>query len=135
MDITTFNGDKWVDITDNFRVKAEYPNREQKYKLKGLQGKASKIKNLDKYQDGSEVSLDDVEVDAGKQAEFNDYFLKCVIKDWEGLSDGGEELKCKVVDNELDDELWDALCRTPISDLIFDKVWAVLRWNDIDKKK
>ena len=130
MDLMTFSGDKWVDVIDGFRVRVEYPTREQKYKLKKLQGEASKIKNLEKYKDGREVELDDVEVDAGKQAEFNDYFLKCVIKEWEGA-----EIECEVVNDELKDELWEALCWTPYADITFNKVWPLLRWNELDKKK
>jgi len=55
-------------------------------------------------------------------------YLKFVIKDWKNVNDESGPVKCKIVDNELDKELWWAL----VSDQIFASELFVICKNELD---
>ena len=55
-------------------------------------------------------------------------YLKFVIKDWKNVNDESGPVKCKIVDNELDKELWWAL----VSDQIFASELFVVCKNELD---
>jgi len=55
-------------------------------------------------------------------------YLKFVIKDWKNVNDESGPVKCKIVDNELDKELWWAL----VSDQTFASELFVICKNELD---
>jgi hypothetical protein len=68
---------------------------------------------------------------------FSQYFLKFIIKDWKNVNDeNGEPIKCKLVNNELEESLWWAL----VGDVkkvmeLFLICWKELEFTENDKKK
>lgn len=125
MQLATFNNkDRWVEIHEDFKVKVDYPNVNQKYVLEEMQFKGF---------DGEDVKKINL-------ASFNQsarYFLKFTIKDWEGLKDFSDNLiKCVLVNDELEESLWSALVMNDeLTFLMYRKINEVLRWNHTDKKK
>ena len=55
-------------------------------------------------------------------------YLRFVIKDWKNVNDESGPVKCKIVDNELDKELWWAL----VSDQTFASELFVICKNELD---
>jgi len=55
-------------------------------------------------------------------------YLKYVIKDWKNVNDESGPVKCKIVDNELDKELWWAL----VSDQTFVSELFIICKNELD---
>lgn len=120
------NRDRWIPIADDFSIKVDYLTADQKYKLESIQ-----FKNTDL----NKGKLEKVDVAAFTEAAR--YFVKFCIKDWKGLkAPSGEEIKCVLVDNELEDSLWLALIQDDwLVNLIYSKINEVLRWKELDKKK
>lgn len=125
MQLATFNNkDRWVEIHEDFKVKVDYPNVNQKYVLEEMQFKGF---------DGEDVKKINL-------ASFNQsarYFLKFTIKDWEGLKDFSDNpIKCVLVNDELEESLWSALVMNDeLTFLMYKKINEVLRWSHSDKKK
>jgi hypothetical protein len=125
MQLTTYNNkDRWVEIHEDFKVKVDYPNINQKYILeemqfKGFDGENTKNINLASFNQSAR------------------FYIKFTIKDWEGLKDfNGDPIPCLTVNNELEDSLWSALvANDELTFLMYKKIDEVLRWNYLDKKK
>lgn len=120
------NKSKWIDIIDDFKILVDYPTVEQKYKLESI------------LFNGAELNKDMLnKIELAKWNQWVRYYLKYVIKDWQGLkNEDNQEIKCELVNNELKNELWEGLCQ--VDELVFDiyqKASEVLRWNIYDKKK
>ena len=115
--------DNWIEVGDNedgskVKFKIEYPTREQE---QGLQS----IKYSGKYTEG-DISL-----------KYAQRFLKCVIKDWEGIFDqDGNAVKCQIVSNELEESIWWALASNEAMAMsLFMKCYEELEFTGNDKKK
>lgn len=72
--------DGWIKLSNEHSIKVDYPTREQYDHLETL-------------------------IEENKMFMFYKYLIKYTIKDWKGL-----EVECKLKNNELHDELWDAIC-------------------------
>jgi len=96
----------------------DYPSIEQDQKLQS-------IKFSDEYTGND------------KPLKYFQYFLKFVIKDWKGIVDeNGKPIKCKIVNNELDESLWWALVSDEsLSMELFTICNKELEFTDNDKKK
>lgn len=120
--IGTFNGN---DVIITF----DYPTIEQADKLEALKyqvfGLANKI-NPKQEQDRTEF-----EVDLLKLKQYKRLYVKFTVKDWAGLPD-----KCKLVNNELDENQLAALTR---SDEVLEKLYSIIQeeieLSYTDKKK
>uniref|UniRef100_A0A6M3IL07 Tail assembly chaperone n=1 Tax=viral metagenome TaxID=1070528 RepID=A0A6M3IL07_9ZZZZ len=82
----------WVTINDKVKFLIDYPTREQEQKLQRM-------------------LFSDIRNDAN-QLDYSQHLLKYTIKNWEGVTDDNDnEVKCEIVNNELEDTLWWALVR------------------------
>jgi len=110
---------RWVKVgKENEEFYIDYPSIEQDQELQS-------IKFSEKF-----TGID-------KGLRFSQQFLKYIIKDWKGIKDEeGNEIKCKLIDNELDTELWWALVGDAnMSMELFAICWKELEFTDNDKKK
>ena len=110
---------RWVKVgKENEEFYIDYPSIEQDQELQS-------IKFSEKF-----TGID-------KGLRFSQQFLKYIIKDWKGIKDEeGNEIKCKLIDNELDTELWWALVGDAnMSMELFTICWKELEFTDNDKKK
>ena len=88
----------WVEVgetEDGKKVKflLDYPTREQEQQLQTILFSGDYKNN-----------------DLGLK--YSQQYLKYVIKDWENvLDDDGKPIKCQLINNELEDEIWWALVR------------------------
>jgi hypothetical protein len=105
----------WVKVgeSENGDVKflVDYPTREQQQKL-------------------DHILFTDATNNA-QQLEYYRHYLKCVIKDWEGL-----DRECKLIGNELESDCWWAL----VSDVtqcveLYGAIFTELEFGEVDKKK
>ena len=103
---------EWVEYSDA-KFKIDYPKMEQIHKLQDIQASAEGI------------------ADKKVMLEYARYYLKFTIKDWDGL-----DVPCKIVNNELEDELWYALTENiEHTFALFAIIDKALSWKDTDKKK
>ena len=100
----------WLEI-DDVKFLVDYPTNEQEMKLQ-------------------EIMLDKQTEDI-KRLRYARYYLKYTIKDWQGI-----ETKCLLINNELEDELWQSLVSDTMQTLtIFGKIYDNLSFTESDKKK
>lgn len=107
---------EWIDL-EGGRLKVDYPQGEHSHKLQDLF-----------------VDL------SGKKSEMLDFarlYIKYTVKDWENLFEiDGEELKCKLKDNELDDDVWKMITEDYTIVLkLYEAIESQIGWSDLDKKK
>ena len=127
MEIKAFKSDKWVEIGDGFKVRVDYPTEEQRFKLEEIQTGNLKF-------DGETVDYSSVKLSDWNR--YVRYYLKYTIKDWQGLTADGEEVKCIVKNNELEDSLWNVLVsNVNLTSLMYEKINECLKWDVEDKKK
>ena len=153
MEIFAFDlSDKWIEVNDSVKFRVDYLKPDQAYKLnvmlrKGVDFKIeyhSKLTNpdlpdeLDGFPNTENLTDEQTtKLDAAWQL-YKDFYLKYVIKDFVGVKDkDGKEVKCLLVNDELDNKLWTVLCsQKNLKEFLFTEAFMnVLRWNDIDKKK
>lgn len=110
---------EWIDVGDGGKLKVDYPKAQQIHKLQDIMADAS-----------STMSVSDM-------FEYARWYLKFVIKDWKNfLCVDGEEVECKLHNNELSDDVWFTLTSDANITLeIYNTIENELRWIDIDKKK
>lgn len=135
---------KWIEIKDfeGVEFKIDYPTNEQMEELREVffqiifnnpnysQDKDAKEIELSFEQKAKEKRL------LEKVAKLN---IKYCVKDWKGIEDSeGKTVECKVINNELDKELFEMLLANfeythliRIGNMIEDEI----RFNEIDKKK
>ena len=122
----------WVrvdeDSEDSIEFLLDYTNREQTLRLQSIGF-------------GDDYSGND------KGLKFAQYFIKFTVKDWRStngtgktetylLNEDNEKVYCKVINNELEDDIWWALVNDPITAMgIFGKIREELEFSDADKKK
>lgn len=109
----------WVKVgTEGEEFLIDYPSIEQDQKLQS-------IKFSDEYTGND------------KPLKYFQYFLKFVIKDWKGIVDeNGNPLKCKLVNNELEESLWWALVSDEsLAMELFTICNKELEFTENDKKK
>jgi hypothetical protein len=72
-----------------------------------------------------------------KTLEYVRYIIRCAIKDWKGVIDSeGNILGCKLVNNELEHELWWALVKDDKRVIdIFNLIDKEIQFTSTDKKK
>jgi hypothetical protein len=117
---------KWitVDVENKIEFLIEYPSIEQGEKLAELKYEA--IGRYVEYSGENKPKLDLLKFLAYKR-----YFLKCVIKDWKGLSE-----KCLLVNGELDTELhWALVANEGQLNQLYELINAELDFTEDDKKK
>ena len=109
---------RWVKVgKENEEFYIDYPSIEQE---QGLQS----------------IMFGDEYYGSDRMLKYAQAYLKYVIKDWKNINDESGPVKCKVVDNELDKELWWAL----VSDQTFVSELFIICKNELeltesDKKK
>jgi hypothetical protein len=127
----------WIKVNDDISVLVGYPTSEQDIKLKKILYEVGFMPGFDADKIDSLSPADRATVMSLNERYYKQY-LKYTIKDWKGVrSENGTEIPCKVVSNELDNELWDKLCRMPMKD-IFELVKLIKAETDFtesDKKK
>jgi hypothetical protein len=142
MEIFAFdNSEKWVPVNDKIKFLVDYLTPDQSYKLQVVLKKGIDFKinyDDDRLPIMSELTEEQkAKFDAAWDL-FMKTYLKYVIKNWSGVIDGkGKEIKCVLVDNELEDRLWVILCNQKmlVAFLFSEAFTKVLRWSDTDKKK
>ena len=151
MEIFAFDlSDKWIDVNEKTKFKVDYLTPDQSYKLQVLlrKGLDFKIKiepemlvNKDPVEQYLAITATLTEEQKAKFEAAWDYYekfyLKCVIKDWAGIPDGqGKEVKCVLVNDELEEKLWVALCnQDDLRKFLFEEARKKLRFDETDKKK
>lgn len=109
------SNDGWIDLEDNKRLRVDYPTRSQGTFLKGILADGT-INGKLKY---------------ASRMEYIQYYLKFTIKDWEGQKE-----KCVLIDNELEDELWESIIKEDKQTIgLYNEIEKTLEWLDTDKKK
>jgi len=111
----------WIEIEgEDGKVKflIDYPTREQEQELQSIL--------FSKKYTGDDLGL-----------KYSQRYLKYVIKDWEGLfDDDGNAVKCEIVNNELEDDLWWSLVKDGANALnLFLEFNKELTFTPNDKKK
>lgn len=72
----------------------------------------------------------------GKVLKAARYYIKYAVKDWKGIKEDGNEIKCIVRNNELEDNLWWALVSAEENVLeLYTIVLREVGWTENDKKK
>lgn len=121
MELIGYKGKPKEAKVKDVKFKVDYPTDEQLYKLEQIQTAHS---------EGAEINYN--------LADWNKYvryYLKYTIKDWDGMTSNGKPLKCKVVDNELDDELWRALIiDNQFTAELYNAIFDILKWDAVEKK-
>lgn len=113
----------WVDIENNFKVKVDYCNVKQYIKLEQI------LQNYLEFE-GDKEKKDEIFF------EYAAYFIKYHIKDWQGVTDGKNEIKCRLVNDELEDSLWKAIITNPsIFSKLFTAIHTKIKFEGRDKKK
>lgn len=105
---------------DNEKVEflIDYPSVDQEQKLQSIQfGEEYK---------GNDLAL-----------KYAQYFLKFVIKNWKNVKyNDGTNIECKVINNELEYEMWWDLVKDPERALnLFTQLQGELVFTENDKKK
>lgn len=110
----------WIELEDGIKMKIDYPTRAQERELLNfLIGEESK------------------ELITPAKLDYMRYFLKYTIKDWKGIKDeDGNEIPCRLKNNELDTELWeDLIANLDQSINLWVKINSELEFDVYDKKK
>lgn len=102
----------WIILEEGQKLKIDYPTLEQAQELE-------------------EILLKDDIKESKKMLEYQRLFIKFTVKDWFGL-----EPKCKLVDNQLEDELWKDLVISFLQTTqLYELINKELEWTTNDKKK
>jgi len=119
------NESKWVSIGTNpkgepIEFEITYPTIEQEAQLQ-------KLLLRDSEKEDSNYKL----------LEFQRYLIKCSVKNWKGIIDSeGNNIDCKLINNELEDELWWALVKDIQQTIdIGSKINSEIEFTIADKKK
>lgn len=124
---------KTIQLNDNIQLVVDYPTVEQWNKLQSLLAEiVFTEEEIEKTTDKKEL----IKLKAYKVELMNNYmklFLRYTIKD---IKDNSGTIKVKVVNNELDEESYDAI----VYDInqvraLFDIIHDEVSFNEIDKKK
>jgi len=130
---------KWVEFPDA-KFKIDYPTIEQQDNLNEL---LFQIAFIDENLLEGKVTEN---LPANKKAklmvlnsQYYRLFLRYTIKDWEGILDEeGENVKCKIVNDELYEPYWIGLCKELTTAQLashWEKINKEIQFDDTDKKK
>ena len=143
----------WIDIDEEVKFKIDYLTDAQEDKLDELIFEMNYImtlpedyNNLEKEEKTKELIKIINDLTPEQKARFDvinkkyyRYYLKFTIKDWKGIKDGdGNEVNCKVINDELDTRLWQGLIKNlSLNDMITiaQKIQKELEFTEVDKKK
>lgn len=107
----------WVDVPESDgkqRLRIDYPTGEQNHILQDMGMKA--------FSDG--------EMDMGEFMKFARFYIKCTVKDWEGIG-----VDCKLKGDYLSDESWYILTDDiPTAQILYGTISKALKWDDVEKK-
>jgi len=127
----------WVKVNEDISVLVGYPTSDQDIKLKKILYEVGFMPNFDAEKVDLLSPADRATVMSLNERYYKQY-LKYTIKDWKGVrSENGTEITCKVVNNELDNDLWERLCRMSMND-VFELVKLMKKeidFTESDKKK
>lgn len=119
------NKDKWIKLSEESSIKVDYPDIEQQFRLEQIQFSSMKFDD-----EGTPT-----EYDLAGWNKYVRFYLKFTIKDWKGFKSDGKEIKCKLENNELANDLFEALIRDRQGvSLIYQKINEVLKWDETQKK-
>ena len=128
----------WVKVNEDISVLVGYPTSEQDIRLKKILYEVGFMPHFDPEQIDSLSPADRATVMSLNERYYKQY-LKYSIKEWKGIRlTSGTEVVCKVVNNELDNELWEMLCRALTMNDVYELVKLIkaeTEFNDSDKKK
>jgi hypothetical protein len=116
---------KWVKIGVNnnnepIEFELDYPTIQQEAKLQQLL-----LRDSEKQDSNYKI------------LEYQRYLIKCSVKNWKGIIDSeGNNIDCKLINNELEDELWWALVKDIQQTIdIGSKINSEIEFTNSDKKK
>ena len=128
----------WVKVNEDISVLVSYPTSDQDIKLKRILYELGFMPDFNP-EDQSLLKPEDKAAMLSITEKYNKLYLKHTIKDWKGMRLGsGVEVICKVVNNELDNELWEMLCRSIKSLDLYELVKLIkkeIEFTESDKKK
>ena len=142
MEIFAFDlSDKWIEVNEKTKFKVDYLTPDQSYRLQVLMKKGIDFKV--EYDETGLPLMESLTEEQKNKFDaawdlFMKTYLKFVIKNWSGVTDGqGKEVSCSLINNELEDKLWAILCnqKNLVLFLFVEAFTKVLRWNESDKKK
>jgi len=126
----------WVKVSDSISVLVGYPTIEQDEELKKILYEVGFITNDQNVDDLTPKDKSDL---MSLNEKYYKLYLKYTIKDWKGVNfSGGDEAVFKLTKNEMDDGLWQKLCRALVLSDIYELVKLIKKeidFNDSDKKK
>lgn len=101
----------WIKIDDTIEFLIDYPTRKQEQTLQELLYKGTELQWVN-------------------MITYKQHCIKFSVKDWKGI-----EYPCKLVDNELEDDLWWALVKD-IKQMVvvFEKINEEIEFLEVDKK-
>jgi hypothetical protein len=138
---------KWVDIDEKSQFLIEYPTIEQSEELKEIAMTIALIDDsllLQETPDKRTLTLEKLTAeDKAKMLKLSERLYKRTIrycvKDWKGVpNEEGENVKCRVINNELDYELYEQLVRDlDLNELahIYNCIQNETELTENDKKK
>jgi hypothetical protein len=93
--------------------------------------------SVEQEQELQSIKFSDSYSGADRGLKFAQFYLKYVIKDWKNVNDeNGKAIKCKIVNNELEESLWWALVGDENMAMeLFTICWQELEFTENDKKK
>jgi len=142
---------RWVKIEDA-EFKIDYPTIEQNDEIEELKDQIILLQSIDmkegetqdEYAQRFVEEIGDLSIENKSKAkritkQYCRLYIKYTIKDWKNINDeSGEPVKCKVVNDMLDETLFDSLVKnmTFLQLLTFlNKIKPEVEFTDSDKKK
>ena len=127
---------RWVDIEKGIKFKVDYMTLEQEDELKDL---LYRVGLIDDKMEFDKLSEDKLLKASSILKKYYRMFIRFTVKDWQGIKDTqGKAVKCKLVDDILDEQLWEGLIRNLSLDdlmIIYKKINDEIKFTEIDKKK
>lgn len=137
-DATLLNiGGVWKEVRPGWEVLFDYPVGMKKYKLEEI---ISDGIDFEVPRDAKTGLLDYNKLTKaqrvkafGNMNKYNDYYLKCTIKDWRG--DFVKDVPCIIKNDELDDRLWSRIINDNGLRKEFIEAMDSVQWDSSSKKK
>jgi len=127
---------RWVEIEKGIKFKVDYMTLEQEDELKDL---LYRVGLIDDKMEFDKLSEDKLLKASSILKKYYRMFIRFTVKDWQGIKDTqGKAVKCKLVDDILDEQLWEGLVRNLSLDdlmIIYKKINDEIKFTEIDKKK
>ena len=125
----------WVKVSDEISILVDYPKIEQQRILNHLVYEIVYVPKTDNEIENIENKPDVLSINE----KYHQLLLKFTIKDWKGVKNSdGEDVPFKLVNNEMENELWESLCRSltllKLYQLV-DLIRKEIEFTEADKKK